>query len=250
MSSICKAIFVHGWATDSRVWQAVAGGFRRAVFCGLPGHGIGRRWTERGLQPAVDELSERVKASGEGELVGIGWSLGAKVLIRAVTEHRIALKGLVLVGATPSFVKREGFPHGQSPLLVKRMLADLKCSPQQTLKRFYRLNFTERELSTPSAVGFLSMYDSAPEGFGLEDMARALETLMEVDLRDALCRIRLPVLVLHGTEDAVCPPACAEYLKGALKEARLEWFEGCGHAPFVTEPERFIQLTRRFMDTL
>ncbi len=249
MSSSCKPIFIHGWATDSRVWQPLSEGFSGAVLCGLPGHGTQRRWHTTGLEPAVDRLVEALEGK-EGPFVAVGWSLGAKVALKAVMDGRIELRGLVLVGASPSFVKREGFPHGQSVPLVRRMLMDFKSSPEETLKRFYPLNFTERELSTDEAQRFLSLYSSIPEGFVLEDVSVALKTLMEVDLRAGLKELNLPVLIVHGTEDGVCPPQCAEYLKENIDGARVEWFEGCGHAPFVTEPERFKELLRRFMETL
>ncbi len=250
MSSLCRPLFIHGWATDSRVWSPVLDGFGEPILCSLPGHGIARRWQQPGLEPAVALLVETLNSVEGDSIVGIGWSLGAKVMLKAVVDGRVNLRGIILVGATPSFVKREGFPHGQPPPLVRRMLMDLKASPVETLRRFYPLNFTGRELSTPRAKRFLSTYGFGPEGFEPEDVACALKALMDVDLRETLGRVRLPVLILHGTEDGVCPPGSAEYLKGKIDGAGLEWFCGCGHAPFVTEPERFVTLTRRFMEAL
>ncbi len=42
----------------------------------------------------------------------------------------------------------------------------------------------------------------------------------------------LPVTLIHGREDRVCPPANAERLHAAIPGSRLLWIEGCGHQAF------------------
>ena len=42
----------------------------------------------------------------------------------------------------------------------------------------------------------------------------------------------LPVTLIHGRLDRVCPPANAERLHAAIAGSRLVWVEGCGHEAF------------------
>lgn len=42
----------------------------------------------------------------------------------------------------------------------------------------------------------------------------------------------VPVTLIHGREDRVCPPASAEAVHAALPGSRLMWAQGCGHDPF------------------
>jgi pimeloyl-ACP methyl ester carboxylesterase len=48
-------------------------------------------------------------------------------------------------------------------------------------------------------------------------------------VRDRLCRITAPTLILHGTQDRLFPPDHAEDLAAAIKGARLVWLDGVGH---------------------
>lgn len=47
-----------------------------------------------------------------------------------------------------------------------------------------------------------------------------------------------PTLVAHGREDAVIPAANAEPLAARWSAARVELFDGCGHAFMAQEPQR------------
>ena len=62
------------------------------------------------------------------------------------------------------------------------------------------------------------------------------EAVRHHDTYDELPQLRLPALVLHGTEDAVMPPGNAEILAGRIPDARLQWFPGCGHLFFHEDP--------------
>jgi pimeloyl-[acyl-carrier protein] methyl ester esterase len=56
---------------------------------------------------------------------------------------------------------------------------------------------------------------------------------------DRASRISCPVRLLHGSRDRVCPPAAAELLAEALPEVELTVWPEAGHAPFLTQPDRF-----------
>ena len=47
-----------------------------------------------------------------------------------------------------------------------------------------------------------------------------------------------PVLIAHGSEDVVIPAANAETLRGRWPGARVELFDGGGHAFMAQEPDR------------
>ncbi|MBI5560408.1 MAG: alpha/beta fold hydrolase [Deltaproteobacteria bacterium] len=238
-----KKIFLHGWATDRRVWKEELRIFKGSLAVNLPGHGNKRQWNVPTLYPALECLMDSVK--GEGDIIGIGWSLGAEVLIAAA--KKIRMRALVLVGATPSFVEREGFAWGKKKTLVKRMLMDMRKSPEETLKRFYALNFTGDELKKKRAKDFLKLYEKPMGGLDLEGIITALSSLMTTDLRRELREVNLPTLIIHGAKDEVVPVGAAEYLKENIKGAQIKIFKEAGHAPFVSEKEEFDRTVERFI---
>ncbi|MBW7957088.1 MAG: alpha/beta fold hydrolase [Deltaproteobacteria bacterium] len=254
-------VFVHGWATDSRVWDVAAkrrGGGH--IMVDLPGHGGERAWDEPTLTPAIRELS--VRTQGIKGAVGIGWSLGSEVLIAAYPALKERFRALILVGSTPCFVSKEDFPWGQSRALVKRMIMDMKKDPASTVERFYKLNFTDEELASPGASAFLERYrypgPISCEGpvpgcfpsFRYGEMTKALEALYAADLRDRLKEIEVPVLLVHGEMDTVCPPGAAMYMAENIKDARLEIVKGTGHAPFITNTDSFMSVVNEFISLL
>jgi len=56
---------------------------------------------------------------------------------------------------------------------------------------------------------------------------------------DRLERIACPVRLLHGGRDTVVPVAAAEHLAAALPDAELTVWPEAGHAPHLTQAERF-----------
>ena len=65
---------------------------------------------------------------------------------------------------------------------------------------------------------------------------------------DQLGSISCPVLVLHGTDDALSPVQNAEALVAHLPKAELVLLEGIGHSPNVEDPVAFNGAIRRFLD--
>jgi len=245
-SKTIRKIFLHGWATDKRVWKCQLKSFGNSSALNLPGHGNEKNWDEPTLKPAVDMVLDSIK---KGPVIGIGWSLGAEVLMEAITLMPDKFVALIVTGGTPSFVEREDFPWGQKKSLVKKMLADFKKSPRDTLKRFYALNFTGHELKKDGARNFLKLYGKS-KGFDFEGIKEALSSLISADLREKLPEMDIPTLIIHGGRDSVCPAGAARYLKKNIKGARLEIFRDAGHAPFVTEPKRFNRCVMKFLERL
>lgn len=260
-----KFLFIHGWGTDNWVWEGPAkeiSGGRDFFNINLPGHGGAEKWDEGTLSPGVREVKKIISEERDRTVIGAGWSLGAEVLIASSHESR-KFKALVLIGATPSFIKKDGFPWGQPKALVKRMIIDMKKNPGETMNRFYRLNFTDSDSTKPVVKEFTGRYrypgpiscdgKEAPgcfPAFKYGEITNALAALYNTDLREQTDSIDVPVLIIHGGDDNICPVGAGEYLASRIKKARLEVFENSGHAPFLTEAERFKKTVSEFMTTI
>jgi pimeloyl-ACP methyl ester carboxylesterase len=90
----------------------------------------------------------------------------------------------------------------------------------------------ERWLQMPRET-VLSFYDRDPE----------------MDIRPLLPAIRVPTLVVHGTEDRQVPFAAAEYLAANIPRAQLYAFKGYGHVPLFTATQEFCDVLSRFVRT-
>ncbi len=248
-------VFIHGWATGNFVWKEIMEGLEGSYDCismGLPSHGVPASWDAPTLAPAVNAIANLVQGLKGKDVAAVGWSLGAEALIEFSAQNKGALKGMVLAGAFPCFTERQGFPWGQPRPLVKRMLMDMKKDPAKALGRFYRLVFTAQELEGNGAEWFLSGCErfQGSRGFDHAGVINALAALYGADIRGSLENIDCPALVIHGSLDTVAALGAGEFLAARIKGARLEPFEGAGHAPFITAKDRFLKETRGFIDAL
>ena len=58
---------------------------------------------------------------------------------------------------------------------------------------------------------------------------RQWEAMQGFDAYDRLGELRVPTLILHGTEDRLVAPANAEVLAAGIAGAQLRWLPGAGH---------------------
>jgi len=70
------------------------------------------------------------------------------------------------------------------------------------------------------------------------------------DNDDLLPRIRKPVLLMHGAEDAIVTPAVIDQHKAGMAHAQIRVMANAGHAPFWDDATTFNQYLRAFCEGL
>jgi pimeloyl-[acyl-carrier protein] methyl ester esterase len=75
-----------------------------------------------------------------------------------------------------------------------------------------------------------------------------LDVLATADLRPGLAGVDLPVLLLHGDADPICPIGASRALADAVPGARLQAVAGAGHAPFLTREDEVASALLAFLD--
>ncbi len=230
---------IHGWGLGRHAWHPVANRLARQYtlhFVDLPGYG------EAPADAAeFAEVAHRLGAQLPAGTVLCGWSLGAMLALQAAHHHPAHFAALILVGATPSFMQRRDWPHGQAATLLTLFTAAVRSAPGDTLQRFIavlnqgdaqaRANTRTQQQALPS--------EELPDN---DSLIRGLDWLRKTDLRPLIPAISIPTLLIHGENDPLMPLPAAQWLAGHLPEAQLEVFRGAAHAPFLSDPERFAEL--------
>ena len=70
------------------------------------------------------------------------------------------------------------------------------------------------------------------------------------DNDDLLPKIRKPVLITHGADEAVVKPAAVDKHKAGLVHAQIQMMANAGHAPFWDDAATFNQRLRAFSEGL
>ena len=243
-------VMLHGWSMTGRVWlfqQPLADGCRLIV-PDLRGHGRSSTpaagYSLADLAGDIIALFERLDLT---DAVLLGWSLGAQVALAAFQPLRKRLAGVVLVGATPRFTVTDGYPYGLPATEPRGVGLRLKRDFSKTMGEFFRGMFAEGEIDREQENRIareIVMGGRLPEP---KVAFSTLDILSTEDLREMLPAVDRPVLVIHGSDDVICPVGAAHYLVGRISDARLVEFGGAGHAPFLTRPDEFNAVVRKFL---
>lgn len=243
-------VMLHGWSMSGRVWrlQKELADTCRLVIPDLRGHG-------RSSAPEVGYLLEDLAGDivilferlDLKDAVLLGWSLGSQVALAAFAQLLERISGLVLVGATARFTTTDGYPHGLPSNELRGMGLRLKREFNGTMGEFFQGMFAAGELTRQQEELInreIVMGGNLPE---LAVASAALEILSTADLREKMSAIDRPVLLIHGSADTICPAGAARYLAERLPDARLVVLDGAGHAPFLSLPDEFNAILRKFL---
>ncbi|HKJ83670.1 MAG TPA: alpha/beta fold hydrolase [Mariprofundaceae bacterium] len=228
-------VLIHGWGQSAAVWhgQSTVLSERFMVHApNLPGHGGAaglppERWGESLLETIPDGA------------VLVGWSLGGMLAIQLAQAHPERIAGLALVGTTPCFCMRSDWPHGCADEVFEGFVQGVEAQSARMMSRFFALMLHGDRLSRPeyNAVARAAIDRRRPPSE--QALKDGLTLLDQLDLRATLSAIDAPCLVMHGESDGVVPVAAARYLSERIDGAAFVSFEQCGHAPFLTQAERF-----------
>ncbi|MCM0082827.1 alpha/beta fold hydrolase [Geomonas sp. Red32] len=242
-------VFVHGWAMSGRVWhfQRELVDCGRLVFLDQRGHGHSATANGYALEDFAGDLAGFFDALQLTDAVLVGWSLGVQVALQAFPKLRDRLSSMVLIGGTPRFTTDEGYPYGQAPNEVKGLGLRLRRDYAKTMGDFFKGMFVEGEMDNARyqrIVHEIVMNGKSPDQGAATE---ALKILSTADLRMGLSEVDRPVLLVHGEQDAICPASASTFMAQRMPHAPLEIMPGCGHAPFMTQPERFNEIVRTFL---
>ncbi len=229
-------VLVHGWGLHSGIWGGLAPELAqhfRVILVDLPGHGLSAAVPPGDIDTCADALAALVPQTA----IWVGWSLGATLLLQLCARHRRKVDRLVLVGATPCFLRSANWSCGMEAEVFAAFAADLRNSYRPALQRFLTLQLGPGEESRALVRSMRTelFRHGEPDPAGLE---AALEILRRADLRDLLPQLRVPSLVIHGARDRLVPVAAAQYLAEGLG-AGMRILDTAGHVPFLSHPAEF-----------
>lgn len=174
--------------------------------------GMGRRATV----PSVDDLAEELRAQlGAGPVVLVGHSQSCQiVVVAAQRDERVA--AVILLGPTTD-------PRLRTPArLAWRWLRTLIHEPPWQYPRI-----VAQWLRTGPRAMVALWHSASPD---------------RIDRR--LASLHVPVIVVRGTRDALCPGDWARTLVRAAPQGRLVELPGAAHMTVQTHPDEIAALLR------
>lgn len=237
-------LFVHGYVGDGpSTWRpqldAMADEFD-VIACDLPGAGGSDDPPERfGMVGFADVLAGFIAALQLQSPHVVGLSFGGATVIELCRRHQWVASTITLVGAYA------GWAGSLSPYEVDRRLnqaLDLsRLPPQGLVDALLPTMFSK--LAAPEVVSGFGEALARFHPAGLRAMARACSE----DLSGVLATIRVPTLLIYGTEDTRAPSGVAAVLHAAIKDSELVHLPGAGHVCNIDAAEQFNATLRGFL---
>jgi 3-oxoadipate enol-lactonase len=168
----------------------------------------------------------------------VGHSLGTLICQHLAAERPELVRSLVLLGGL-----YEPIAAARDALRSRAQLARTQGMTEIADAVIGSALSTETRSRNPAAVAFVreSLMRQCPEGY-----ARSCEALAEAQAANHQ-RIRCPVLIVNGEEDAVAPPSTARNLAERISGARTVILPRCGHWPTVERVDEVNAEARRFL---
>ena len=242
-----ELVLLHGWGMHSGMWGEFADALARdyRVTCiDLPGHG------RSGWAPGATGLaswSAACLAVVPGEAIWLGWSLGGLVALQAAVSAPSRVRGLVMLAATPRFVRADDWPSAVPLGTLGQFDAALRDDYHRTLERFLALQVrgsSEAHTTLRRLREALRARDEPnPDG-----LAVGLGLLRRSDLRALLPQLAVPSLWLFGERDTLVPAEAGEAILGMTARAVARCIAGAGHAPFLSHAGICVGHVRDFLE--
>ncbi len=235
-----EVLLIHGFAQSHLCFapqlKSLLAEHCRLVAFDMRGHGESEQPTAsaayQGSRVWADDIAAVIEAKKLNRPVLVGWSMGGRVTRQYLMVHGDArLGGINFVGSQIIEDPRNRGPGAPKPLAegtpldaeIDDAIAFLDgCFGRKPSEAEFRkaLGYNMR---VPAAIRGAILGWSTPSGPTIE----------------ALRKVRVPVLITQGRRDTLVLPAAAEAGANAIPQARISWYDDCGHSPFSEDAARF-----------
>jgi pimeloyl-ACP methyl ester carboxylesterase len=183
-----------------------------------------------GMQELVDDLLCVIRASGFEQVTILGESFGGSVVLTAALQYPNYFERMIIVNSFASFPHRAKINLG---VALYSVLPYSLLKAYRTKTARHTLFSTDVEEEDRRAFREHTR-DVRPEGY----LAR-LRIIRRTDLRARLAEIKVPALVVAGTEDNLLDSVgAARVMAAGLPRARLKLLEGTGHMALLSKRVR------------
>ena len=231
--AIGDVVLLHGWGTDSRVWQRLVPLLRprcRVHLLDLPGFGGNRDVNLWRDEPALlAALAAVLPATAHL----VGWSLGGNVALAYARRYPLRVRSLSLIATNPAFVARDGWPCAMPEEIFAGFEQLLAAQPAKALQRFAQLQCHGDGHGRRLAL-CLRELPGGPLQFDRGAVRDALEFLRRVDQR--AYRAQSAPLYILGEADALVPASVAAQLPC------VRVLPQTAHLPMLTQPQALAEL--------
>ena len=165
----------------------------------------------------------------------LGNSLGGHVGLVHVLKHPERIKSLILTGSSGLF------ENGMGDSYPRR--GDYEFIKKKTELTFYNPNIASKELVD-------EVYSIVNNRLKAIKIIALAKSAIRNNLGEGLSDIKLPTLLVWGSNDNITPPFVAKEFNKLIPNSELYFVDNCGHAPMMEVPDEFNAILHKFLKKL
>ncbi len=234
-------VIIHGGGDGARVWLNNAeelSKYYSVYIPDLPGFGrsqsVNDRFRLSEFVKFVEDFSSRL---GLDSFYLMGHSIGGGIALHYALKFPEKVKGLVLVSSWCLGIEAALWVRLMSYPALCRSFGEAGIVISKGIKWLARLFYAPFRLANP--VTRVKM------DIGMTMITFRGQTTV---LRERLCELAMPTLVIWGDGDQVVPASHAYAAAELIPDCQLHVFQGCGHSVYRQRVEEFSLLLTRFLD--
>ena len=235
-------VFSDSLGTDLRLWDDVVAHLPaglKLIRYDMRGHGLSAcPPAPYAMGAMVSDLEGLLDALDVREAVLVGLSVGGMIaqglaakrldMIRAVVLSNTGVK----IGTREMWQERIAMVHAQG----------LAAMSDAIMERWFSRKFREGAAMPP----WQRMVETTPA----EGYAGVCAAIAGADFITPTSGLRLPAMVIAGSEDGATPPDLVRDLADLIPGARFELMRGAGHLPCAEQPETYAALLSDFLTSI
>lgn len=236
-------LFLHGVGGGHAAWDRQIPYFNarghRALAWDQPGYGDAPLVEPYDFAQVAAALKRQI---GDEPVVLVGHSMGGFVAQEAYARFPALIRGLVLCftsaafGGAGSDFARQFVAARVAPLEQGKTMAEIAARLMPSMR------------GSRSDPAGLALAERIMGGIPPETYRRAVHLLTTFDRRAELAAIRVPTLLIAGSDDRVAPAAVMERIAQKVPGAEYQLLEGCGHLGPMDQPDQFNETLAGFLE--
>ena len=226
-------VLFHGWGFDAQIWSLLLPALTdsyQIYLVDLPGFGLTSLMDWETFKTALLQKLPPCFALA-------GWSMGGLLATKLAIEEPTRVTHLVNISSSPCFIREKNWP-GVDPQMLRAFYHALTRDPLHTVQQFIQLQLQGQSLPLASVVG---------QSASLSGLLAGLDLLLNLDLRNDLVRLTMPVCYMFGRLDAIIPRMTLKKMQELYPNFEYILFSKAAHAPFLSHPEEFILAIERMI---
>jgi len=230
-------VFLHGVGGGHSAWGRQLPYFSSLGFPShawdQPGYGRSKLVEPYDLERICASLERLIASLGGEPVVLVGHSMGGFVAQETYARYPQLVKALALCFTSPAFgggssdFSKQFIAARIAPLDEGKTMADIAQALMKTMS------------GTRSDPSGLALAEKIMAGIPPDTYRKAVQLLTTFDRRKELADIKVPTLLIAGSDDRTAPPSVMERMAQKIPGAEYVCLQGCGHLGPMDQPDEF-----------